>query len=200
MQADGVRREVLACLTHGATPFSLHARLIETAKAQGALTELGEVLPDVLLDLVLLVRPAPPLLFDYLDVLCLERARYMGDCDAGRVITVLLRKIDATVDQDTLGILCQHILDAVGDAPIWTNHFIQRGVASTESFLSFWHAALQLMQAEGPSAELCRRLIAGAALQGWPVLDDIPLRRTVLEAWQNIPLSLIHISEPTRPY
>ena len=83
-----MRREVLACLTHGATPFSLHARLIEWAKAQGVLTELGEVLPDVLLDLVLLVRPAPPLLFEYLDVLCLERARYMGEntCDAGRVI------------------------------------------------------------------------------------------------------------------
>ena len=45
MQADGVRREVLACLTHGATPFSLHARLIEAEKAQGVLTELGEVLP-----------------------------------------------------------------------------------------------------------------------------------------------------------
>ena len=174
-----MRREVLACLTHGATPFSLHARLLETAKAEGVLTELGEVLPDVLLDLVLLVRPAPPLLFEYLDVLCLERARYMGEnkCDAGRVIVVLLRKINATVDQDTLSTLCQHILDAVGDAPIWTNHFIQRGVASTESFLSFWHAALHLMQAEGPSSELCRRLIAGAALQGWPGLD----------------LSLIHI-------
>ena len=191
MQADGVRREVLACLTHGATPFSLHARLLETAKAEGVLTELGEVLPDVLLDLVLLVRPAPPLLFEYLDVLCLDRARYMGEntCDAGRVIVVLLRKINATVDQDTLSTLCQHILDAVGDAPIWTNHFIQRGVASTESFLSFWHAALHLMQAEGPSSELCRRLIAGAALQGWPGLDDIPLRHTVLEAWQNIPLT-----------
>ena len=120
-----MRREVLACLTHGATPFSLHARLLETAKAEGVLTELGEVLPDVLLDLVLLVRPAPPLLFEYLDVLCLERARYMGEntCDAGRVIVVLLRKINATVDQDTLSTLCQHILDAVGDAPIWTNQF-----------------------------------------------------------------------------
>ena len=49
-----MRREVLACLTHGATPFSLHARLIEWAKAQGVLTELGEVLPDVLLDLSLI--------------------------------------------------------------------------------------------------------------------------------------------------
>lgn len=189
MQAEAVLGEVLACLTHGAAPCTVHARLIEMAQAQDALAELGDLVPDVLLDLVFLVRPAPPLLFQYVDVLCLERVWHGGECtcDAGHFILALMRKIDATFDQNTLRTLCQHILDAVGDAPIWTNHHIQRGVSSTESFLSFWHAAIHLMKAEGPSAELCRRLVAGAARKGWPVLDDIPLRHTVLQAWQDMP-------------
>lgn len=197
---------VLTCLAEKVPTCQAYARIVEAARAKGGLAVLQAELTDVLVTMAFASKPMPPLLLDYLDALCMKCA-YDTDVTAfeeGRVLLVLLRKLpDAAqdVDQATVNMLSQLVLQAAGDPTmsdtVSLSYFIE---GFDNDFLAFWRATLHLVRdADGAGARLFTRLVAQAARDGWPTLDESPALENIQEEIQQLAASVdaMHTNRPT---
>ena len=161
----------------------------------------------------------PPMLLDYIDAMCLRRARQNGASTyhVGSLLIALLRKVDDTsqqastpassltytfpcsIDQDTFQVLCEQILHALGVNSPWENEELSGVLQDSISFLQFWRMALHLIQdVEAAGAELFTLLVSTTVRDSWPEIEsDAPHLPSVLHAIHILLTRFDAVSSPS---
>lgn len=109
----------------------------------------------------LAARPPPPAVLEYVGALCAQRSTASGSRAAGRLVEVLLERLDGSAEPAVVDAMARQVLGAAGDVPL--AEYMPGAVARLPAH---WRAALRLVNdLSDAGAALFARLVAAAPLE-----------------------------------
>lgn len=146
----------------------------------------------MLVRLALCARPPPPLLFAYIEAMCVYRTPSISveDYDEQCIVVSLLSQllVIKPADYGAVDTIARLILDAGGNAHVLEHLPIKNLIeAFKESTCNFWRAALRLVRdPKASGAQLFTRLVHGAMRDGWPLVHDEDALEVLLHDIQEV--------------